>query len=70
MKTEQKCGNKRKIKFSNNGGRGMTRTYKMKTGLQFTEKKRTTVYRRKLSINLYATVHSEGQGKDGQSSFQ
>jgi hypothetical protein len=38
MKTEQKCGNMRKIKFSNNGGRSMTRTHKLKRGLQFTEK--------------------------------
>jgi len=46
----------------------MTRTYKLKRVLQLTEK-RTTVYRRKLSITLYATVHSEGLGKDGESSF-
>jgi hypothetical protein len=39
MKTEHKCGNKRKIKFSKNCGRGMTRTHKLKRGLQFTEKR-------------------------------
>jgi hypothetical protein len=70
MKTEQKCGNKRKIKFSNNGGRSIPRTCKPKRGLQFTEQRGLQFTEKKLSINLYATVHSEGLGKDGQSSFQ
>jgi hypothetical protein len=38
MKTEQKCGNVRTIKFSSKNGRRMTRTCKLKRGLQFTEK--------------------------------
>jgi hypothetical protein len=37
MKTKQKCEKKRKINFSNKDGRSMTRTYKWRRGLQFTE---------------------------------